>query len=294
MSGTTAYPLQPAYYAPNGIGQFKIGVSPLGTRPSLNLWDTILSQYANSPTITQMLANMQQYLDPTGNIDDFYDDIWNIQTAQGYGLDVWGRIVGVNRILQVSNTAYFGFIGPSGESGLPFNQGVFYNGEPVTSNYALTDDAFRVLILTKALFNVCDGSVPAINQILLFLFGPSGKRFPDHGQQLCSRWRQHDDAIHVRIATDALTKLNHLSVRRAAGAIRHDSNGGGQQWMSRQSPISSRMCGARLRRPDTSRRRSRRPRAGLRRRSSRAFRRSRQPILALAVFRRALRISMGF
>jgi hypothetical protein len=174
MSGTTAYPLQPAYYAPNGIGQFKIGISPLGTRPSLNLWDTILSQYANSPTITQMLANMQQYLDPTGNIDDFYDDIWNIQTAQGYGLDVWGRIVGVNRILQVSNTAYFGFIGPSGESGLPFNQGVFYNGEPVTSNYALTDDAFRVLILTKALFNVCDGSAPAINQILLFLFGPSG------------------------------------------------------------------------------------------------------------------------
>ncbi len=78
------------------------------------LWDTILSQYANSPTITQMLANIQQYLDPTGNIDDFYDDVWNIQTAQGYGLDVWGRIVGVNRILQVSNTAYFGFIGPSG------------------------------------------------------------------------------------------------------------------------------------------------------------------------------------
>ena len=34
----------------------------------------------------------------------------------------------------------------------------------------LSDAAFRTLILAKALSNICDGSIPAINQILINLF----------------------------------------------------------------------------------------------------------------------------
>jgi hypothetical protein len=178
-------PFDPAYFAPNGIGLFRIGVSPVGTRPPLRVWDTVLSQFANSPTLTQLIANMEGYIEPTGNIDAFYDNIWNIATAQGYGLDVWGRIVGVIRVVQVATTSYFGFVGPSGTSGLPFNQGVFYHGETVTTNYTLTDDAFRSLILAKAAFNICDGSIPAINQILLMLFGPDGE-LPVKGNNYCT------------------------------------------------------------------------------------------------------------
>jgi len=33
-------------------------------------------------------------------------EIWNIQTARGVGLDIWGRIVGVTRVLQVSSGIY--------------------------------------------------------------------------------------------------------------------------------------------------------------------------------------------
>jgi hypothetical protein len=46
----------------------------------------------------------------------------------------------------------------------------FYTGVPFTTNYALSDDAFRQLIFAKALANICDGSVAAINQILRLLF----------------------------------------------------------------------------------------------------------------------------
>ena len=139
-----------------------------------NVEATILSQYANSPTIVQLITNINAYLDPSANIDAFYNMVWNVDTAVGYGLDVWGRIVGVTRVLQVATVSWFGFQGPSGASGLPWNQAPFWNGEPVTQNYALSDTAFRALILAKALFNITNATIPAINQILINLFGASG------------------------------------------------------------------------------------------------------------------------
>ena len=136
---------------------------------------TIISQYANSPTIERLIANTNAYLDQDANLDAFYSMMWNVDTAVGYGLDVWGRIVGVTRVLNLATGGpYFGFTGPSGASGAPWNQGVFYDGEALTTSYALSDSAFRVLILAKALFNITNATIPAINQILVNLFGPAG------------------------------------------------------------------------------------------------------------------------
>lgn len=139
-----------------------------------NFEATILSQYANSPTIVQLVTNMNAYLDPRANIDRFFDLVWNVDTAVGWGLDVWGRIVGVGRVLQISTSDYFGFTGSTGASGLEFNQAPFYAGQPLTSNYALLDGAYRALILAKALANISNATIPAINQILINLFGPDG------------------------------------------------------------------------------------------------------------------------
>jgi hypothetical protein len=150
-----------------------------------NFEATILSQYANSPTIRQLILNMNNYIDPTANINNFYTLIWNIDTAVGYGLDVWGRIVGVGRVLEITTVDYFGFSGPGGPSGLPFNQGIFYNGESTTQNYALLDGPYRTLILAKALFNISNGTIPAINQILINLFGADGQ-LPVAGNCYCT------------------------------------------------------------------------------------------------------------
>jgi len=154
----------------NAIGSFTIGVSPIGDIPSFDVWTTMLSQYANSPIITQLVSNMAQYVDQTQNLDAFFDNVWNIDTAVGSALDLWGRIVGVGRVLQLpSNTSYLGF--EEASSWQTFGQAPFYSGEAVSSNYLLSDAAFRTLILAKALFNVSDGSIPATNQMLLNLFG---------------------------------------------------------------------------------------------------------------------------
>jgi len=139
---------------------------------TFSVWDTILSQYANSPALKQLIANANTYLDPAPNIVSFYDLVWNVDTAVGWGLDVWGRIVGVSRVLQIATVDYLGFTGPIGASGITFNNGIWYNGQSVTTNYALLDDPYRQLILAKAAANISDATIPSINQILLGLFGP--------------------------------------------------------------------------------------------------------------------------
>lgn len=173
MSGP---PGPPFFLGPdsNQIGKFTIGVSPIGTIIPFSYWATIISQYANSTVLTALIGNFDQYVDQTQNFDNFYDDIWNVATAQGFGLDVWGRIVGVQRVLQVQSSGpYFGFE-ESAPSGQPWNQAPFFSGGTLTNNFALSDAAFRTLIYAKALTNISNGSIPAINQILLNLFPGRG------------------------------------------------------------------------------------------------------------------------
>jgi hypothetical protein len=165
----------------NAIGKFIIGVSPIGDIPSFDFWITIISQYANSPIITQLIANFDSYVDQTINLQSFFDLMWNVDTAIGYGLDVWGRIVGVTRTLEVGGTlTYFDFE-ESGLSGNGFGQQPFYDGAPINSNFQLSDNAFRTLIFAKALANISDGSIKSLNQILINLFPARGNAFVTDG-----------------------------------------------------------------------------------------------------------------
>jgi hypothetical protein len=161
----------------NGIGVGAIGVMSIGEIIPFDYWKTIISQYANSPIITKLIGNMDAYVDHTANIQGFYDSIFSVATAFGYGLDVWGKIVNVSRILDVPTDAeYFGFK-EALPGANPFNTQPFFPGEQLTNNFILSDSAYRVLIYAKALANICDGSTPMMNQILLRLFPNRGNCF---------------------------------------------------------------------------------------------------------------------
>jgi Protein of unknown function (DUF2612) len=169
----------------NAIGSFQIGVSPIGTISPFDVLVTMISQYANRGILLSLVQNMAQYVDMTQNFDEFFDTIWNIDTAVGYGLDVWGRILGIGRVLQIPTGSYLGFEeagDPTIET--PFGQASFYSGVGLTNNYSLADAAYRSLLLAKALANICDGSIPAINQILINLFPGSGNCYCTDGRDL--------------------------------------------------------------------------------------------------------------
>lgn len=223
MSGDTnnwPYPA-PLGAGSNAVGVGAIGESPIGTLPAFNWRETILSQYANSDRITGLIETFFDAVNQTANFDAFYDKIFNLDTAEGYGLDCWGRIVGINRVLQVANVQWFGFAealpGSLSFGDARFNgytpslgfaeatdqhtfadgtfafaklfQGVdpnagagpFYPGGQLTSNYALSDEQYRRLIYAKARANITNGSIPAINAILLSIYPGRGNVYVQEG-----------------------------------------------------------------------------------------------------------------
>ncbi|MHB8915615.1 MAG: DUF2612 domain-containing protein, partial [Thiobacillus sp.] len=82
----------------------------------INVNKTIISQYGTSPILTQLIQSLNDAIDPTLDLGNFYNMVWNISTAQGFGLDIWGRILGVTRYLNVASGSYFGFTGSTGVS----------------------------------------------------------------------------------------------------------------------------------------------------------------------------------
>lgn len=149
-----------------------------------NARQTVISQYANSPTLLQLIDNMEEYIDPRVNLQNFYFYVWNVDTAQGFGLDIWGRIVGVSRVIPIPGTSgTFGFANddspPDWENFADVNNpgggGPFFAGENSTGSFTLSDSSFRTLILTKALANICATTAPALNQLIRNLFPGRGK-----------------------------------------------------------------------------------------------------------------------
>lgn len=148
-----------------------------------NYADTILSQYADSPKLRGIIDTFNQTMDTGTFLNDFYDLIWNIETADTYGLDVWGKIVVVSRLLKVTpSEKYFGFeeaLSTPPEIGdpQPFDQAPFYTGEQATNTVSLSNDVYRKLIMLKAMANITDCTIPSMNKMLMYMFGDSGKAY---------------------------------------------------------------------------------------------------------------------
>jgi hypothetical protein len=135
---------------------------------------TFLAQYAQSPVLTSLIQAANAAIDPRADIQNFYSNVWDIYTAQGFGLDIWGRIVNIPRTINIpAANNYFGFK-EALPNAQPFNQAPFYNGPVGGTLYTLTDDSYRILILTKALANISSFTAPSVNALLQFMFKGRG------------------------------------------------------------------------------------------------------------------------
>ncbi len=126
----------------------------------IDVQKTIVSQYAATSTIVQLIQNMNLYIDPRTDFESFYSFVWNVETAQGFGLDIWGRIVGIDRTVNVpADTPNPGMFA--------FTPGV----------YSMTDAEYRTVILAKALGNISNINAPSLNQLLTNMFEGSGRAY---------------------------------------------------------------------------------------------------------------------
>lgn len=134
-----------------------------------------MKQYAASPIIQQLIEDRREYF-ATGWQDQLFAVVWDVDTAQGFGLDIWGRIVVVSRQLQIPQDGeYFGFNTGAPQSWSPFDEQSFYTGGGDTQTFTLADPAYRVVILAKALSNISAANSPALNLVLQQLFPNRGR-----------------------------------------------------------------------------------------------------------------------
>jgi hypothetical protein len=131
--------------------------------------ETIQSQYAASPKIRALVAAFARRVDPNADIGLFFKKIFDLDTAEGMGLDIWGAIVGIGRIVEIEVADAFGFLGGLLNN---FDNGPFYS-PGATNFYRLNDEAYRKLIYFKAMANISGSEIPALNTHLAYLYGGS-------------------------------------------------------------------------------------------------------------------------
>ena len=143
---------------------------------SFDTWDiaeTVQSQYATSKRMRAVIDAFWQAINPKSDIDLLYKKLVNPRSAEGYGLDVWGRIVAIGRsYLSVEDTnPYFGFDPPAGVKNDrlgTFNVTPFY--KKILGKVRLADPMYRTYVFLKALINIGDSSLASLNQAVRLLF----------------------------------------------------------------------------------------------------------------------------
>lgn len=141
----------------------------------MNINDTILRQYSNSPKIKNIIYTFNNGVDVTNIVNNFYDDIFNLETAKSYGLDIWSRIVDVSRYVKFEELGdTFGFKDQNLQT---FNNGSFYSGVKSTNTLRLSDDFFRLVIKSKAAVNISNSTIKDTNRILSSIFSNKGTPF---------------------------------------------------------------------------------------------------------------------
>jgi RimJ/RimL family protein N-acetyltransferase len=144
------------------------------------LGNTVQKQYSNSPVLLSLLNYFDQWCDLTKFSNDFLTHVWDISQATGFGLDIWGRILGQSRYIQITpspnNDFGFNINGATGTQWKPWSQAPFYGGQAAgTAAFPLADTYYRKLLLVKAAANIAKTNAPSINALMRSMFGDRGR-----------------------------------------------------------------------------------------------------------------------
>lgn len=119
-----------------------------------------ISQYANSKKFMNLYNELSYMFSNAKTIEDWYNIVFNIKTATGYGLDWWGKILNQGR--QVSYT----------ENGTVVN--VFLGGEQtidgVTYSADYMENLYRTVLFLRAMSYITNCTVASLNNMLQFYF----------------------------------------------------------------------------------------------------------------------------
>ncbi|HDL5817258.1 TPA: DUF2612 domain-containing protein [Mannheimia haemolytica] len=133
-----------------------------------HLQKTIISQYANSPIMNRIIQFADEYLETKDCFRQFYNIYWDIDTAEGVGLDFWGVVLGLSRFVEINDqTTCQGSSIASTELKDKVNP----------TSYRMNDAMYKSMLFVKAMTNIVYATAPNINKILQILFKERGRAY---------------------------------------------------------------------------------------------------------------------
>lgn len=135
---------------------------------SINLLSSILWQYNDAENLKSMINDKNEWVKKyhTDFWNDWFRDVFNLDTANDFGLSVWAIILNISKDISISQQEtrpVFGF----GEYNLNFFQSNF--GQTIGS-VSISRESFRKLLKSRLLAFNTDCTIPSINKILSVVF----------------------------------------------------------------------------------------------------------------------------
>lgn len=143
---------------------------------SVDLMKALLWQHDNAEGLKTLLQKKQQWYDinQTEFWEDWFTNVFDLDTANDFGLAVWARILNVPLQVRVEANVLrpaFGF----GVNHKNFNNGSFARGK--SGDISLTTSQQRLVLKLRYFQLISRGAVPETNEWLASLFGDQGSVF---------------------------------------------------------------------------------------------------------------------
>lgn len=141
---------------------------------SVDVLKAILWQYNDATTLQALLNSKNAWLltNQTQYWQNWYDDVFNLETANQFGLAVWGIILGIKLYVAqppIVDADIFGF---DGSNEFNFDNGIF--GNNTGGSVVLSTDIQRIALRLRYLQITSSGCVPEINRALKQIFSDYG------------------------------------------------------------------------------------------------------------------------
>lgn len=141
--------------------------------PSIDLLKHIFWQYNNAPAFNSLINSKQNWYDENQKNfwDDWIENFLNINTANDWGLAIWGILLSIPRNYMVNGV-----------------------------NTALSKNQYKKVILARLKLLHMRGTIPEINELLKFLFGEYGKAYVIDNFDMTLTYRLDFNLTELQIA----------------------------------------------------------------------------------------------